>query len=81
MKGEVNDTPGEVELPKPITTAEPKRVRGFAIDSKKAVPEHEIALKAFSSNRERLKAERLAREVAGTVVAETKAKPPRRRDK
>jgi hypothetical protein len=42
-----------------------KRVSGFAIDSKKAVPEHEIALKAFSSNRERLKAERLAREAAG----------------
>ena len=42
-----------------------KRVRGFAIDSKKGVPEHEIALKAFSSNRERLKAERLAREAAG----------------
>jgi len=27
--------------------------------------EHEIAQKAFSSNRERLKAERLAREAAG----------------
>ena len=62
MKGEVNDTPGEVELPKPITTAEPKRVRHFAIDSEKAVTEHEIALKAFSSNRGRLKAGPLARE-------------------
>jgi hypothetical protein len=28
--------------------------------------EHEIAQKAFSNNRERLKAERLAREAAGT---------------
>jgi len=34
--------------------------------------EYEIAHKAFSSNRERLKAERPAREAAGTVVAETK---------
>ncbi len=42
-----------------------ERASGFAIDSKKAVTEHEIALKAFSSNRERLKAERLAREAAG----------------
>ena len=31
--------------------------------------EHEIAQKAFSNNRERLKAERLAREAAGTTVA------------
>jgi hypothetical protein len=34
--------------------------------------EHEIAQKAFSANRERLKAERLAREAAGTSVAAKK---------
>ena len=36
--------------------------------------EHEIAQKAFSANRERLKAERLAREAAGTSIAPKKAK-------
>ena len=36
--------------------------------------EHEIAQKAFSNNRERLKAERLTREAAGTPVAANKAK-------
>jgi hypothetical protein len=34
--------------------------------------EHEIAQKAFSANRERLKAERLTREAAGTPVAAAK---------
>jgi hypothetical protein len=33
------------------------------VDAEKAVTEHEIVQKAFSANRERLKAERLAREV------------------
>jgi hypothetical protein len=32
------------------------------VDAEKAVTEHEIVQKAFSANRERLKAERLARE-------------------
>jgi hypothetical protein len=36
--------------------------------------EHEIAQKAFHANRERLKAERLTREAAGTQVAATKKK-------
>jgi hypothetical protein len=36
--------------------------------------EHEIAQKAFSNNRERLKAERLAREASG-AIPETKTKP------
>jgi hypothetical protein len=38
-----------------------------AADAEKAMTEHEIAQKAFSANRERLKAERLAREAAGTL--------------
>jgi hypothetical protein len=45
-----------------------------AADAEKAMTEHEIAQKAFSANRERLKAERLAREAAGTPVAAKKAK-------
>jgi hypothetical protein len=36
--------------------------------------EHEIAQKAFHANRERLKAERRAREAAGTPVAAKKTK-------
>jgi hypothetical protein len=40
--------------------------------------EHEIAQKAFSANRERLKAERLAREAAGPSVAAKKAKTKRK---
>ena len=40
--------------------------------------EHEVATKAFSKNRERLKTERLAREAAGTPVAPAKAKPKKK---
>ncbi len=69
-------TPGEIELPKPMTSAEREARKAFRqVDAEKAMTEHEIAQKAFSNNRERLKAERLAREAAGTRVAETKAKP------
>src|ERR1700687_882606 len=47
-------------------------------EGEKAMTEHEIAQKAFSSNRERLKAERLAREAAGTSVAAKKTKPKKK---
>jgi len=40
--------------------------------------EHEIAQRAFSANRERLKAERLAREAAGPPVAAKKTKPKKK---
>ena len=40
--------------------------------------EHEIAQKSFSANRERLKAERLAREAAKTPVAAKKPKPKKK---
>jgi hypothetical protein len=40
--------------------------------------EQEVAKKAFSNNHERLKAERLAREAAGTPVAAAKAKPKKK---
>jgi hypothetical protein len=56
-------TPGEV--PRPITKAEREARKAFRrVDAEKAMTEHEIAQKAFSNNRERLKAERLAREAA-----------------
>jgi hypothetical protein len=68
--------PGEFEPIKPITKAERDARKAFRqVDAKKAMSEHEVATKAFSKNRERLKAERLAREAAGTPVAATKAKP------
>ena len=65
----VTKRPGEVEPFKPITKAVRDAHEAFRqVDAEKAVTEHEIVQKAFSANRERLKAERLARE------AELKAK-------
>jgi hypothetical protein len=62
-------TPGEVERFKPMIKALRDAHKAFReVDAEKAVTEHEIVQKAFSANRERLKAERLARE------AELKAK-------
>ena len=58
-------TPGEVEPPKPITKAEREARKAFRqVDAEKALSEHEVAQRAFSKNRERLKAERLRREAA-----------------
>ena len=49
----------------PPTKAERDARKAFRqLDSKKAMIKHESAQKAFTSNRERLKAERLAREAA-----------------
>ena len=67
-------TPGGNKPPKQITRAEQEARRAFReVDDKTAMSEHEIAQAAFSKNRERLKAERLAREAAATPP--TKAKP------
>ena len=50
---------------KVMTPAEREAHKAFRqVDAETAMTEHEIAQKAFSSNRERLKAERLAREAA-----------------
>lgn len=55
--------PGEVEPTKPITKEEREARKVFRhVDAEKAMTEHDIAQKAFSKNRERLKAERLKRE-------------------
>ena len=71
--------PGEFEPTKPITKAERQARKAFRqIDAKKALTENEIAQKAFSANRERLKAERLARAAAGTPTAAKKAKPEKK---
>jgi hypothetical protein len=72
-------TPGEFEPPKPMTKAERDARKAFRqVDAKKAMADHEIAQKAFSANRERLKAERLTREATGTPVAAKKTKPKKK---
>jgi DNA-directed RNA polymerase alpha subunit len=74
---EMTKTPGEFEPPKPITKAEREGRKAFRqVDAEKAMTEHEIAQRAFYSNRERLKAERLARETAvGPMIAPTPELP------
>ena len=70
---EMTKTPGEVQPPKQLTKAERDARKAFRqVDAQKAMTEHEIAQKAFSNNRERLKAERLAREAAGPPPSKTK---------
>ena len=68
-------TPREVEPPKPITKAEREARKAFRqVDASMAMTEHDTAQKAFSDNRERLKAERMAREAIEPTVATTKPK-------
>ena len=65
-------TPGEVEPPRQITKAEREARKAFRqVEAEKAMSEYEIAQEAFSKNRERLKAERLAREAAGPPARKT----------
>ena len=72
-------TPSKFETPKPITKAERDARKAFRqVDAEKAMTEHEIVHKAFHANRERLKAERLAREAAGMQVAAKKAEPKKK---
>jgi hypothetical protein len=59
-------TPFELELPKPLSKADREARKVFRqVDADKAMSEHEKAQRAFHKNRERLKAERLAREARG----------------
>jgi hypothetical protein len=70
----MSKTPSGVQPPKQITKAERDAHKAFRqVDAEKAMTAHEIAQKAFSSNRERLKAERLAREAAAPPAPKTKA--------
>jgi hypothetical protein len=57
-------------MTKPPTKAERDARKAFRPADAKAMTEHEIAQKAFSNNRERLKAERLARETAAATAPE-----------
>jgi hypothetical protein len=72
---EMTKAPGEFEPSKPITKEVREARKAFRqLDAKQAMTEHGIAQKAFSANRERLKAERLMREATGTPVSAKKAK-------
>ena len=74
-------TPGEVQPPKQLTKAERDARKAFRqVDAQKAMTEHEIAQKAFSNNRERLKAERSARE-GGCGPPPSKTKAPKAKAK
>jgi len=67
--------PREYSPPEQITKAEREARKVFRqADAEKATTEHEAAQKAFHANRERLKAERLAREAANPPVAAKKPK-------
>jgi hypothetical protein len=78
---EMIKTPRVLEGLKPMTKAEREARKAFRrVDAERAMTEYESAQKAFDANRERLKAERLAREAAGMPVAaakkaKTKKKP------
>jgi hypothetical protein len=64
---------------KQISSAEREARKAFReVGAKTAVSDHEIAQTAFSQNRERLKAERLAREAAAPPAT---AKPRSRAKK
>ena len=68
-------TPDGNGPPKQISRAEREALKAFRqIDTKMAMSEHEIAQTAFSKNRERLKAERLAREAAAPPPPKAKPK-------
>jgi hypothetical protein len=73
-ENEMSKTPGEYEPRKPISkeVREARKALREA-DAKLAMTEHANATKAFDKNRERLRAERLARE-AGAATDE--AVPP-----
>ena len=70
--------PGGFKPLKQITKAERDAHKAFRqVDTQKAMTEHEIEQKAFSNNRERLKAERLAREAEAPPPAKSKAAKPK----
>jgi hypothetical protein len=69
-------TPGEQEPIKPISKEEREARKAFReVEAKAAMTEHGRAEKAFSKNRERLKAERLAREASAAPSTETEPTP------
>jgi hypothetical protein len=62
-----------------VTPAEKAAQRAFRdLDASNAITEHENEQQAFHKNRERLKAERLAREATAPPAAARKAKTKRK---
>jgi hypothetical protein len=61
-------TPGEFEPRKPISKEEREARKALRdADAKSAMIDHANATKAFDKNRERLRAERLAREAGAAI--------------
>ena len=68
-------TPGAFPRKPQMTKAEREAREAFRqIEAKRAMTEYDTAQRAFHANRERLKAERLAREGAGSQGAAKKTK-------
>ena len=71
--------PGEFEPIKPLSREQREARKAFRHeDAKAAMTEQETAEKAFFNNRERLKAERLAREASAAPASATKPKPKKK---
>ena len=69
--------PGELDALRPISKEERESRKAFRIaDATTAIKEHDTAQKAFAQNHERLKAERLAREVVEGPMLHPAAKLP-----
>jgi len=69
-------TPRGNEPPKQISSAEREARKAFReVGAKTTMSDQEIAQTAFSQNRERLKAERLAREAAAPPLPKGKPGP------
>ena len=74
----MSKTPGEHEPPKPLTKEEREARKVFRqVEADIAMTDHEAAQKAFGENRERLKAERLAREATEPTAPKKPLKKPR----
>jgi hypothetical protein len=64
------------KTPRQPTKAEREARKAFReVEAKKAISEYDLAQKAFYKNKERLKAERLAREAEAATEPQAKRKP------
>ena len=70
--------PGEHQPIRPLTKEERETRKAFReVEAEVAMGDHEAAQKAFGDNRERLKAERLAREAAEPSAVQKSVKKSR----
>ena len=69
--------PGEHQPIRPLTREEREARKAFRqVDAEVAMSDHETAQNAFADNRERLRAERLAREAAEPAAPNKPVKKP-----